>query len=486
MPYLLQYLPRATGIALSVLLCGACGVQGIIYESGIDDEPALSGDIGGGYTITPFITYGQSDPGHASVGTLYSNGAACTATLVGSRTVLTAGHCVPGSTARFTVGGQKIYSQLVRRHPNYGGGNYNDVALVILQQQVQGVSPSPIATGAPQQGQAITLVGYGKTGEYKNDYGTKRQTTNTISKVGSSTFSFYGQQNICNGDSGGPTFAWHGGVEVVIGVHSTKSGWCGNGGTDMRVDVYQQWIKQVAGSDVLLQGSKPSPPQPPKPPPPSSPVKEGQPCASKVCDKGLACVAVTSGGKNIGQWCMEQCSVIGGADPLCDGGEVCTYSSKGPVCFDVNRPGTGFTNPGGGGPPPPGGSPTSCGAGGEVMAFNLLNKERLSQGRAKVACDTAALKVARRHGQDMCQRHYFSHYTPEGLAPWHRLSKAGISFAAAGENIAHGQVHAQDVHSNWMNSAGHRNNMLNPGWKRSAVGVYICGSKPYWIQVFMR
>ena len=103
-----------TVLTTVLLFAGACGLEGII-SSGIDDQPAINGDSSGGVTLTPYITDGQSDTGHLSVGKLSSGGAACTATLIGSRTVLTAGHCV-GYSATFTIGGTKYYSQAVYRH----------------------------------------------------------------------------------------------------------------------------------------------------------------------------------------------------------------------------------------------------------------------------------------------------------------------------------------------------------------------------------
>jgi uncharacterized protein YkwD len=573
-------------IALTLLLTAGCGPTGEISESGgIGEGPASSGDQDDGINLDPFITDGQVDPGHPSTGQL----SGCTGTLIGKRTVLTAGHCV-GSSGYFKVGGQKYYSAKIYRHPSYGGGNRNDVAVMILKQDVQGVTPSPIATQAPQDGQAITLVGFGKTGENKSDYGTKRFTTNTIYRVYSSIFSFKGSKNICNGDSGGPTFAQYGGQEVVIGVHSTKSGWCGNGGNDMRVDKYVSWIQQKAGNDVVLQGQggnnppqnpnpPPTPPTPPSkyategqtchnkacaaglscvtvvsgqstlgkwcmtsctkagstaapcngsetctnssagkicfaaqnpqngytspgkgttppnpnptpPQPPNGSVTEGKSCASQSCALGLACVSVVSGSKKVmGKFCMERCSSMGSTAAPCDGGDICTNSSQGPVCFNAKKGSTGYTSPGnsnpGGGNP--GGGTGVCGGTEESEAFKLLNQTRAKYGRVTLACDKKALAVARAHSQDMCTRGYFSHTNKKGQAPWDRLKAGGVSFSAAGENIAYGYSSAQSVTDGWMKSSGHRKNMLSTTWKRAAIGMIRCnGSTPYWTEVFMR
>ena len=582
-----------TALTLALLLAPGCDPTGTILEFGdVGDGPASKGDNDDGINLDPFITDGQADHGHPSAGQL----SGCTGTLIGKRTVLTAGHCV-GSSGYFKVNGQKYYSQRIYRHPSYGGGNRNDVAVMVLKQDVQGVAPTPIATQAPTDGMAITLVGFGKTGEYKSDYGTKRFTTNTIYRVYTSIFSFKGSKNICNGDSGGPTYAMYGGQEVVIGVHSTKSGWCGNGGNDMRVDKYVSWIKQVAGGDVVLQGQggggtpnpptpPPQPPTPPStnaaegetchikacgaglacvtvvsgqstlgkwcmttcssigstaapcnggetctkssmgpicfnssnpqdgytspgasnpnpspnpnptPPPPQGTATEGQSCASNTCALGLACVTVRNGSKTVGKYCMERCSTAGSTAAPCDGGDVCTNSSMGLVCFNKNKSSSGFCSPGnsssgpGGGQPGggnPGGGTGACGDTAESEAFKLLNQTRAKYGRTSLSCDLKALTVARAHSQDMCTRNYFSHTNKQGQRPWDRLRAGGVQFSAAGENIAYGYATPQAVTNGWMNSSGHKKNILSTSWTRAAIGMIRCnGSTPYWTEVFMR
>jgi uncharacterized protein YkwD len=260
--------------------------------------------------------------------------------------------------------------------------------------------------------------------------------------------------------------------------------------------------------DVCTAPSGGTPPpgtQPPpnNPPPPGSPTpaKEGESCETATCDTGLACVTVYSGGyaKVVGKYCMEQCQILG-SDPICDTGEVCTQSkTAGKVCFNANKPSQGYTSPGGSTPPPggstppPGGSTLPPGGSGpcgfntmEHEVFNLLNAERAKNGAGALQCDPAAVKVARAHSQDMCTRKYFSHTTPEGKSPWDRLKAGGVSFSSAGENIAWGQTSAQQVHNAWMNSSGHRKNMLNPSWVRVGIGYVGCTGKPYWTEVFMR
>ncbi|MCA9668601.1 MAG: S1 family peptidase, partial [Myxococcales bacterium] len=304
----------------------------------------------------PVITDGTADSAHPTVGMLASGTSRCTATLIGQRTVLTAGHCIHTTSVRFTLTQGSFNSSQIVVHPTYGGGNQDDLAVVILSRAPQGVSPTPLNTARPNLGQRVVLVGFGRTGETNNDYGQKRTGTNTVSQVTAETFSFSGPSNICNGDSGGPSFVTVNGQDRIAGVHSTKWGVCGNRGTDMRVDAYQQWIVSTANGDVAQPGATtptpPPTPTPPTPPAPTAPVGEGERCDAASCDSGLACVRVlSSSGSLIGNYCMTQCQSLG-SDAACNGGEVCTASSAGRICFDAQRPQDGYTSPGSATPPP--------------------------------------------------------------------------------------------------------------------------------------
>lgn len=489
-----QTLKRAIHLLPVVVALVGCDMVGVVGDGIVSDNPAVQNQGGpdNGATLEPFITDGQADPGHPSVGELNSGGAGCTATLIGQRTVLTAAHCVPANSATFTLGGQTLHSAQVIAHPSYGGGNSGDVAVVILQQPVQGVSPSPIAVGGPQVGQSIVLVGFGKTGENANDYGTKRMGANTVSQVGPTTFSFQGASNVCNGDSGGPTFVNVGTQQVVYGVHSTKSGFCGSGGTDMRVDAYKDWIRQVANNDVVTaDGSSGGGGGGAAPPPSGGTVaQEGEGCWKRQCYQGLTCVAIYNGPAIIAKHCLERCATLG-KDPNCDGGETCVKSKdQGRVCFNPSNPNGGYTSnsPGAGNPPPSGNGTTpqgACGDAQESQVFTLLNQVRAQNGRGALKCDPQASKVARGHSQDMCNRGYFSHTSLDGKAPWDRLKAGGVQFNSAGENIAMGYSNPQAVHNGWMNSPGHRQNMLGSSWGRVGIGLVRCGGTPYWTEVFM-
>jgi len=655
---------RALRVCAVVAAVGALhGCREMPSERRIGEAPAVEDneDLDEFAVLQQPITGGQTDARHPSVGILKSGSGLCTATLIGERVVLTAAHCV-ASRVVFELAGRNYSSQQIIVHPNYGSRTLDDLAIVTLAEAPSGVAPSPINTAPLRVGQSLTLVGYGSPG-----FGIKRYGTNTIDSVGSTTFTFTGNSNVCEGDSGGPTFVVVDGEQRQAGIHTQRIGPCGYGGRDMRVDAYAQWIEQTAQGSLAGPGDGSPPSQEP-----TGPAGEGESCGSRECATGLVCATVFSGGRQVGQFCMEQCTHPGGTDAVCDGGERCTDSrTVGPVCFNANNPSQGFTNPqsgdsppaqqppaqepaadchqgsvfelrycsvdcpcdagqgdcdsdsecrsglscarnvgdrygvnsgidvceevdGGSTPPPatepPPGSesppqttaakegescehigcdtglacatvytagygkvigqycmercqtlgrdpvcdggescvasrtagdvcfnpnnpgqgytdpedgsstPTTpppsdpppagdgeCGFNGnEAQLFALLNQERAANGAGPVDCNTIAADVARAHSQDMCDRGFFDHINPDGQAPWDRMRAAGLSFTAAGENIAAGQRSAQAVNDAWMNSPGHRDNMLNPGWTHTGVGQVNCAGSNYWTEVFHR
>lgn len=125
--------------------------------------------------------------------------------------------------------------------------------------------------------------------------------------------------------------------------------------------------------------------------------------------------------------------------------------------------------------------PSADPAEGEVLA--LVNAQRSANGCGPVAWDEGLAAVARSHSDDMAARDYFSHTTPEGADPFQRAAAAGQS--ASAENIAAGQPTPAVVMDGWMNSPGHRANILNCSLTRLGVGVGYGGSYGiYWTQLF--
>lgn len=109
--------------------------------------------------------------------------------------------------------------------------------------------------------------------------------------------------------------------------------------------------------------------------------------------------------------------------------------------------------------------------GAEKQMLDDVNKERTSRGIRTLDLGSQTLvDVGRAHCEDMFRRGYFSHYTPEGLSPFDRMTNAGITFTYAGENLAlapNEQLAMQGL----MQSPGHRENILNPNYGRIGIGV---------------
>lgn len=115
------------------------------------------------------------------------------------------------------------------------------------------------------------------------------------------------------------------------------------------------------------------------------------------------------------------------------------------------------------------------------QVIDIVNQERAKEGCAPVSDESHLAAAAQGHSDDMSARNYFSHTTPEGVTFDQRIRNAGYSKPGA-ENIAKGQNTAAEVMEAWMNSAGHRANILNCSLKKIGVGVATNGW--YWTQNF--
>lgn len=106
----------------------------------------------------------------------------------------------------------------------------------------------------------------------------------------------------------------------------------------------------------------------------------------------------------------------------------------------------------------------------EQEMFKILNTERIKQGLPPIAFDNKLRDVARAHSNDMFERGYFSHYTPENLSPFDRMEDAHITYQYAGENLALAPSTSFAMQG-LMNSPGHRANILNPNFHIVGIGV---------------
>lgn len=128
---------------------------------------------------------------------------------------------------------------------------------------------------------------------------------------------------------------------------------------------------------------------------------------------------------------------------------------------------------------------TATQAGLAEQVLTLVNQERAKVGAPPLAFDQQATDAAKVHSEDMRAQNYFSHTSPDGFAPADRLIAVKASgYTNTGENIALGQTSAAQVMNDWMNSAGHRANILNPEFTHLGVGIAEPG--PYWTQVFLK
>ncbi|MEU1852063.1 CAP domain-containing protein [Streptomyces sp. NPDC019990] len=118
-----------------------------------------------------------------------------------------------------------------------------------------------------------------------------------------------------------------------------------------------------------------------------------------------------------------------------------------------------------------------------AQVLSLVNEERAKVGCSPVAANSALTGLAQSYSEDMAARGFFDHTDPDGRTPWDRAEKAGIS-NLGGENIARGQTDAAAVMKAWMNSPGHRANILNCDFKTLGVGVELGSGGPWWTQNF--
>ncbi|MFD7817196.1 CAP domain-containing protein [Streptomyces sp. NPDC059785] len=115
----------------------------------------------------------------------------------------------------------------------------------------------------------------------------------------------------------------------------------------------------------------------------------------------------------------------------------------------------------------------------------LTNAERAAAGLPPLTADARLTTAAQAHSADMIARAFYSHTSPDGREPWHRAAAAGSTHRSVGENIACGQRSPAEVVRGWMDSPGHRANILKPAFTH--IGVGFAGGGPagtYWTQLF--
>lgn len=119
----------------------------------------------------------------------------------------------------------------------------------------------------------------------------------------------------------------------------------------------------------------------------------------------------------------------------------------------------------------------------EQQVLTLTNQERANEGLKPLATDAKLMDAAREKSTDMRTGKYFSHTSPTLGSPFDRMKALGIDYKAAAENIAMGQTSAEEVVKAWMNSPGHRANIMNGNFTHIGIGYDSQGH--YWTQQFI-
>ncbi|WP_223589195.1 CAP domain-containing protein [Neobacillus bataviensis] len=119
----------------------------------------------------------------------------------------------------------------------------------------------------------------------------------------------------------------------------------------------------------------------------------------------------------------------------------------------------------------------------EQKVVDLTNQERAKNGLPALKVDLTLSKMAHEKSRDMSANGYFSHTSPTYGSPFDMMKKYGITYRYAGENIAMGQRTPEEVVNAWMNSEGHRKNILSPNYNYIGVGYVSQGN--YWTQEFI-
>ena len=118
------------------------------------------------------------------------------------------------------------------------------------------------------------------------------------------------------------------------------------------------------------------------------------------------------------------------------------------------------------------------------------NAERAVAGLPPLTLDPRLNSAAQRHAEDMLQRSYYSHFSPDGSAPADRVRRSGYAARLVAENIARGPYTVNEVMDNWLASPEHRRNLLHPGFTELGIGVAVgrnsVGNTVLWVQDFAR
>ena len=122
------------------------------------------------------------------------------------------------------------------------------------------------------------------------------------------------------------------------------------------------------------------------------------------------------------------------------------------------------------------------------VLVNLTNKDRASANISELKISPLLEKVAQMKADDMANKGYFAHNTPEGFTPWYWFDQAGYKYIYAGENLAVNFENSEDIENAWMNSRGHFLNIMNPKFTEigiaTSTGIYKGRQAIFVVQMF--
>ena len=154
----------------------------------------------------------------------------------------------------------------------------------------------------------------------------------------------------------------------------------------------------------------------------------------------------------------------------------CTNGGCGDTTGEVIKPATPVT-------PTTPTTPTVTTTTSNVLAvFELVNKERKAAGLGALTLSDELCKVADIRAKEIVKS--FSHTRPNGTSCFTAFKENGVTYRYAGENIAYGQKTATEVMNGWMNSAGHRANILGKNFGKIGIACYEYNGRKYWVQLF--
>ena len=124
-----------------------------------------------------------------------------------------------------------------------------------------------------------------------------------------------------------------------------------------------------------------------------------------------------------------------------------------------------------------------------MQCFNEVNRVRVGHGLTPLAFNESLLRVARDYSRRMAEENFFSHNDPDGNTVRERVSDAHIRWRVLGENLAYSNGYINPVAvsmTSWMDSPGHRHNLLDQTWRQTAIGVWISDKGTvYFTEIFL-